>query len=256
MPYSTAESTQLMAGCEQAWMDLLRLHVRFDQQANDLGENQGREYIKYGVGRRYNLIGFALRKIYRIFPPDRTRNLNQQELADVQINLHAFVINVAGCFDSMAWAFVVRHNLLNEVGGQQGVGLFLKSTSRFLPKAIKDNLDSQAATAWHRTYLKDYRDALAHRIPLYVPPSVFTAEDGARYNALEQEKLAALQAGQLDRIEALEEEQAMIGRPCFSFMHSFDPARPVALHPQVVADTRTVVEFGRIFVDHWHERAA
>jgi hypothetical protein len=32
-------------------------------------------------------------------------------LADVQINLHAFVMNLYGIYDNWAWAYVLRHDL-------------------------------------------------------------------------------------------------------------------------------------------------
>jgi hypothetical protein len=218
----------------------------------------GKEHLKYGVGRRFHLMGYALRNIYKIFPPGRARNLGPQELADVQLNLHAFVINISGSFDNMAWAFVLRHELLAQIGRRQQVGMFLKATRRFLPKSILDKLDTTEAIAWQRTYLTDYRDALAHRIPLYLPPAVLTEEEGTRYNELEQQKFDALRERHLDRIEPLAEEQARIGRPCFAFMHSIgpaDPSRPVVFHPQLLADTRTIIDFGAVFLDHWHERA-
>lgn len=258
MPYSEEQARQLEEQCESTWLDLLKLHVRFDREANGFDDEHGKEFLKYGVGRRFHLMGYALRNIYRIFPPGRAANLGQQELADVQLNLHAFVINLAGSFDNMAWAFVLRHGLLQQVGGRMGVGMFVPATRRFLPQDIRDNLDTPEARAWQQTYLKDYRDALAHRIPLYLPPAVFAPGDGERFNALEQQKFDALRTGHFERIEAFDEEQAQIGRPCFAFMHSFgptEPSRAIAFHPQLLSDTRTMVDFGSLFLEHWHERA-
>lgn len=255
MAYTTAQTLSLKQQCATACEDLLRLHVRFDQAATDIPDDRGKEHIKYGVGRRLHLIGFALRNIYRIFPPDRATTLGLQELADVQLNLHAFVINLSGSFDNMAWAFVLRHSLLNQVGGPINVGMFRDATQRLFPFALKTLLDAPEAKTWQRTYMKDYRDALAHRIPLYLPPAVVTKEEADRYGVIEQEKLDALRKRQFDRIEKLEEEQAQLGRPCFAFMHSFDPgspSRPIALHLQLVTDTRTLIGFGEAFLQHWH----
>lgn len=258
MSYTREQATALKAQCETAWIDLLKLHVRFDQVARDLGDEHTGEHLRFGVGRRFNLIGFALRNIYRIFPPDRETTLGLQELADVQLNLHAFVINVSGAFDNMAWAFVFRHGLLNEIGGRTRVGILQDATRRHLPPAVRAQLEIPETQRWLNTYLKDYRDALAHRIPLYLPPSIVTQEESVRYNAIEQEKVRELQRGDFQRIEELEGEQARLGRPCFFMLHSFNPVEPsrrVWFHPQIVSDVRALVEFGALFLDRWHERS-
>jgi hypothetical protein len=58
----------------------------------------------------------------------------------VQINLHAFVINLSGVFDNWAWAFIHRHDLLRNVGGKTNVGMFKEATQRLLPAALSDYL--------------------------------------------------------------------------------------------------------------------
>jgi hypothetical protein len=40
---------------------------------------------------------------------------------------------------------------------------------------------------WYTEYSKNYRDALAHRIPLYVPPSALNKEEQEEYMLLEKQ---------------------------------------------------------------------
>ena len=42
-------------------------------------------------------------------------------------------------------------------------------------------------TQWYNEYAKNYRDALAHRIPPYVPPAALNDEQARRYKLLEDE---------------------------------------------------------------------
>ena len=49
--------------------------------------------------------------------------------------------------------------------------------------------------------------------------------------------------------------EAELGSPSFVFVHSLqeEGVKPVVIHPQLLADGNTVVEFGNLFMDHWHE---
>jgi hypothetical protein len=74
---------------------------------------------------------------------------------------------------------------------------------------------------WHSDYLKNYRDALAHRIPLYIPPSELTPEEGERFRALQNEEADCILTNRWDRLEEVKREQNAIGRPCFAFLYYF-----------------------------------
>lgn len=259
MAYTAEQAQNLSAQFNEIWMDLLRVQAAFVHEAENLTPEKGKEFVQFGVGRRLYLITMTLRNIFRIFPPERTKVLTFAESADVQINLHAFIINLAGFFDNAAWAFVLRHSLIAEVGDPRKVGLFLTSTSKFLPKLICEALAAADMQNWQQRYLKDYRDALAHRIPLYLPPAEASPEEARRISTLEVEKMDALRSFNLPRFEALEAEQATLGKPCFFFLHATgpeNPSQPVWLHPQILADAKGVLEFGRLFLEHWHDRTS
>jgi hypothetical protein len=65
----------------------------------------------HGVGRRLKLLGRCVRNVFHLFPPSRTIPLASDDLDEVQISLHAFVMNLYGLFENLAWAFVLRHDL-------------------------------------------------------------------------------------------------------------------------------------------------
>ena len=216
-----------------------------------------KEHLLHGAARRLNIIKKSIENIFTEFPLTTTHPLNQDALYNVQINLHAYVMNLYGIFDNWAWVFIFRHNLLSKVGGKHGVGLFRKNTAKHLPDSLRDYLSSETMISWHEKYLKSYRDALAHRIPLYIPPAEFTHEEGARYNQLENEKIDLIKTMKWQRLDEVYEEQANIGRPSFVFLHSYEeePPRPVLFHPQLLCDGLAIVEFGSLYMEQWNEVA-
>lgn len=84
----------------------------------------------------------------------------------------------------------------------------LPQTLQDLPLSVTDYLTSERMARWHSEYLKNYRDALAYRIPLYIPPQTVTKEQGELFNALEAEKWAPSGKGKWERINAIYDEQS------------------------------------------------
>ena len=134
-----------------------------------------------GVCRRLNIIQGCIRNIYRIFPVERTQLLDENERADVAINLHAFLINIHAVPDNLAWAYLLERGVTLK---PSQVGLFNKHTKPYMRKEIFESLKSNGITKWHIGYAKNYRDALAHRIPPYVAPDVLTAEQEEKHRGL------------------------------------------------------------------------
>lgn len=225
-------------------------------QSQALAQPDVQKHLNHGVGRRISVIKKALEAIFQLFPPSTNRPLKRDVLSDVQINLHAFVLNVSGIFDNWAWAFLFRHGLIGALRDRRNVSIFKEETQRLLPTPIQNYLLTSDISKWHEQYLKGYRDALMHRIPLYIPPASWTDEDKEKYDRLEDEKAACIRTSQWDRLDKVWNEQDNIGSPCFMFLHEYSPdakARPLVLHPQLLSDSKTVLEFGNLFYASWHE---
>jgi hypothetical protein len=219
---------------------------------------RAREYLRSGVGRRLRVLHRAFSKMFDLFPVSTVQPIDRDNLDDAQINLHAFIMNLHGLFDNLAWTFVLHHDLLSQVGGRKNVGFFLSDTTRFFPPALRAFAGDAKVNTWHGEYLKTFRDALAHRIAPYIPPATYSDEDEATYIALEQQWLESIRTREWDRAEDISRRQANLGAPCFAFVHSFDPAegkRIVYLHPQVMADAKTAAEVCAVFFANWQQRA-
>ena len=167
-------------------------------------------------------------------------------------------MNLYGLYDNWAWAFVLRHNLLPTLGDRRRVGIVQHATQKHLPAELRQYLTSDVLKRWHDEYAKSFRDALAHRIPPYVPPAHFTEEEGRRYNDLEDENLKCINTMRWERLDEVSAEQSALGRPSFVFLHAFveeEAPRPILLHPQLLTDGMASVEFGSLFLQHWHKAA-
>lgn len=254
MPYTSEQIEQFKNELARLVDALQQLQLKVVVQGQPLDANSKlREHLLHGAARRISIIKRAIQNIYELFPPETKRPLEPDLLADVQINLHAFVMNLYGLYDNWAWAYVFKHNLESAIGDKRSIGLFLEATKNKLPAPLREYLSSQTTTEWHQ-YLKSFRDALAHRIPPYIPPAQFTPSEGQRYNELENEKVDCIKTHRWQRLNEIYEEQTMLGLPCLYFLHSYNehPAPlPLYLHPQILSDTAAVVEFGDLFLEHW-----
>lgn len=90
-------------------------------------------------------------------------------------------MNLYVLFDNLAWAFVLHHDLLSTVGDRKKIGFFLSATSRFFPPTLRAFADDAKMNTWHGEYLKNVRDALAHRVAPNIPPATYSKEDESEY---------------------------------------------------------------------------
>jgi hypothetical protein len=179
------------------------------------------EYMTQGVGRRLKLACRCISNIYRIFPPDRTELLKDDELSDICINLHAFYLNVFGLLDNLAWVLNHERQLsLNKMN----VGLYDKRMRQHLSSGFDAHL--QSLSKWYDELLKHYRDALAHRIPLYVPPFLIPTDDP---------ELKSFDPSAEKRIAPF-------------YLQSVDESpKQILMHAQLLADFKTVESIVRHF---------
>jgi len=230
-------------------------------QGQSLTNDLAKEYILHGASRRISVLRRSVENIFRIFPLETIQLLQQDDLYDVQINLHAFVMNLYGVFENCAWAFVIYHDLKEVIGDRNRISLFKKETKKHLPEPIISYLRSQSMIDWHK-YILSYRDSLAHRIPLYIPPSAFTEEDSVKYRQLQEEQMECFRkfaegysdTAIVDRTRQIFTELSAIGSPCPAFLHSLtedEIARQMLIHPQLICDSRTIIEFTNLFLQEW-----
>lgn len=137
--------------------------------SENLKNNDAKEYILNGVARRIETIYKCIKNIFNLLPIDECSLYKEDKIADATINLHAFYINIAGLLDNFALVIWLEKKPLEGVENKKDVGFdkkcFCKSLSNNFQIYLKESF------LW-RKYIKNYRDALAHRIPLYIPPLI------------------------------------------------------------------------------------
>lgn len=204
---------------------------------------KAREYAHHGFARRIQTLARCIHNTFEIVPPDTVEVPEKTFLHDAQINVQAAIGNTYGCVDNLAWVWVHECGLAQSINRKQvGLRKHHKQVRSTLSSGFRAYLDS--LEAWF-DYLVDYRDAFAHRIPLYIPPGGALPKDHDEVNDLENRKIAALnafQAHEYDRLDA-EQSKLFVFQPliCHSFAEM--PA-PFAFHPQLIADFLTVEQLG------------
>jgi hypothetical protein len=202
------------------------------------------EFIIHGLARRLATLKHSIERIYEILPPQRT-DPTHEELLDVTNHLQAFVINVYGAIDNLAriWCFEACIKQPNgKAIPRNQIGF--KATHICVRKSLSKPFHAylQKSDEWF-DYLEGYRDALAHRIPLYIPPRIYSKADAVKNKDLELEIKEA--RGDFPRRSELLSQQQRLGTFAPVMMHSFsESAQPVYVHTQLICDFSTVVEIG------------
>jgi hypothetical protein len=222
-----------------------------------LSGERAREFLLQGVNRRLRILFRCVRSIFRLFPPDKVDLLDDDARVDVQINLHAFLINVYGLTENLALAIAYENDLVGEKGDGKldirKVNLFRREFRKLLHPNLRSYLQDRKIVSWYNEYAKNYRDALAHRVPPYVPPSSLDEMERKQSEDI-QKRLSQLSWEQdLDQAEFLQQQQQSLGRANPLFVHSFaDESKPVYLHLQVIADFNTVEELLDLVLENFY----
>ncbi len=200
------------------------------------------EFATQGFLRRFDTMRRCLGHIFGILPPETVGIPDEDRLKDTAIQVQSFLFNVFGCLDNLAWVWVLERGIKKPNGGDLppsaiGFGSKCETVRASLSQDFRHKLDG--FQDWFAT-VESYRHALAHRIPLYIPPYAVTPDNKEKYQQLQK----ALTDAQLKfdrdataRIEA-EIEPLKFFRPFV--LHSVREDPPLALHPQCLADFNTV----------------
>ncbi|MHA1546961.1 MAG: hypothetical protein ACTSUY_11160, partial [Alphaproteobacteria bacterium] len=209
---------------------------------------QAKEYATQGFSRRLKILTRCIKNIFERIPPDQVDLPIEESLSDTIINIHAFIVNIFACIDNLAWVIVNEKNIAMGNGKSLskidvGLGKKNKVVRRACSSEFREHLESM--DNWFE-YLENYRHALAHRIPPYIPPYAVTPENEGAFKSLDARMQNASLSGDLAEHESLSAEQRKL---CFFrpwLMHSFvERSNPIVFHAQIIADFNTIDELGQ-----------
>ena len=253
MNYSDDALSQLMKKHSELlsrYSDLIISVMSFSQS---LKRDRAREFLVHGVCRRLMILYTCIINIFQLFPPDQDKPLIEKNRIDVEINLHTFLINIYGTLENLALSAGYEYEII----GKKSEGkISIRQANLFrieFRKRLRDPLNTYLSQSriidWYKQYSKNYRDALAHRIPPYVPPSALNDEEQQRSQAIEKKIASIYPTHNFNQIEDLRQEQAALGRANPLFIHSFsERAKPLYLHAQILADFSTIEELVEVFI--------
>jgi hypothetical protein len=205
-----------------------------------------REHALHGFSRRLGTLIRAIDLVFELLPPEMDTIPERDTVVDATIAIQSFVMNTFGCLDNLAWIFVYEKGVTKSDGAAldpQSVSLGSKAVRAKFSKEFSDYINSR--DDWFNG-MKDFRDSLAHRIPLYIPPFMVTPDVEGEYNRLERELGEAMGAGRFNEYDRLQREQERLGRFRPFMTHSvIEGAAGIVFHYQLLADFNTVDEFGR-----------
>ena len=210
--------------------------------------DKAREYARHGLSRRLGVLVHCLERVFARLPPNTTKPPDAAEILDVTVFLQAFVFNVFGCIDNLAHVWVNEKVVLDKdgkalpdrwVGFRKDNKIVLES----LPPTFREYLAD--LEPWF-DQLENMRHALAHRIPLYIPPYVIPDDKLTEYHAIGTgvwEAIKLRDYGEADRLE--KKQSALTSFEPFA-THSFEENAPVVFfHRQMMSDYDYVEEISR-----------
>lgn len=219
----------------------------------DFGESRAKEFAHHGFVRRLKILARCIENVFALIPPEQVEPADSQVRSDAEINIQASVFNVFAAADNLAWIWVIEKAVRQDDGSElPDTWIGLRRTNRrvraSLPQGLRDYVTG--LDEWF-DMVDNYRHALAHRIPLYIPPYNVDPANETAYRALDAAKNEALfvrgNIDEHDRLQAAQKEMEFF-RPWM--LHSIgEGARPLVFHPQLLANFNTIEEMGRTFMD-------
>jgi hypothetical protein len=237
---------------------------RLSQQHADLGDRysklqdailartfksaRAQEYARQALGRRLDEMSRSIAFVFELLPPEKEDIPERDSRIAATMLLQSFFINVQGCLDNLAWIWVYETGLEDPDGGEMRRGLVgLGRDYRYLMKTFSDGFRTyvRGLKKWMK-HISEFRDTVAHRIPLYIPPYIIDDKDVAEYNRLGQEVNAAVSRGDMEAYDTLRKQQDALGKYRPWMNHSPTEGSPVCVfHPQILQDFVTIDEITR-----------
>jgi hypothetical protein len=206
-------------------------------------DSRAKEYAVHGFSRRLKTLARCIDNVFRILPPDRADLPSIDKLFDAMINIQAFVFNVFGSIDNLAWIWVQEKSVRKEDGSpipNSWVGLSKDNTCVRSSLSTEFQEYLEGLDVWF-DHLDNFRHALAHRIPLYIPPYSIPKDKEAVYRQLEDCIAEARKRVDFEECKRLKAKQEALATFVPEMRHSFEEeSRPVSFHPQLLTDFLTI----------------
>jgi hypothetical protein len=194
---------------------------------------RAREYATHGFTRRLKIVRRCIDNVFRILPSNRKDRPSLDELEDATISIQAFVFNLSGAIDNLAWIWVWEKG----VTAKDGSALAKRDVGLGPSKALVRESLSAEFQQYFKTFDKwfddmvVFRDALAHRIPLYIPPYAMTKDEIAVCEDLNVQMTGAIKRLDFPEYDRLLDQQMQLGTFVPWMQHSFEEQQTASISP-------------------------
>lgn len=249
MAYFSAEQiAELNAGCNEVNKQCDDLRTKLTLRTYK--SQRGAEYAKHGISRRLETLARTIDHVYELLPPEQENIPDRDNVLDATVSIQAFTMNAFGCLENIAWVWASEKDVKNADGTplEPGdVGLGKKALRRSLTPQFRTYLDGKKD--WLENLIS-FRHALAHRIPLYIPPYVVPKANVAKYDELEKAKFDEPARSDPKEYERVKAEQLKLCQFLPGMTHSiYEEAPQVEFHSQMLNDYVTIDEHCRTLLE-------
>ena len=218
----------------------------------DYNDSRAKEFAHQGYLRRVTTLVRCIENVFELLPPERAEIPNREDRKDAEINNQASVLNTFGCIDNLAWIWVKEKNIIKADGStlpRSWVGL--GKENKFIRASFSADFQKYLPTIddWFE-HLVDFRDALAHRVPLYIPPYTVGVDNQEEYLKLDGQKMEASRFGDIAEHDRLDAEQMALVAFRLWMQHSYiEEAKPTVFHAQLLTNFNTINELGNMILE-------
>ena len=215
----------------------------------DFKNPKAREFAIHGLPRRVRLLAHCIESVFSNLPPGTTEPPSNDVILDTTVYLQSFVFNVFGCVDNLAHIWVREKELTGKNGKPFNdteigfIGVKYKPVLDTLSKEFSDYL--KGLEPWFE-HVINFRHALAHRIPLYIPPNYVPDENLQRYEEIGKRIDEAVQQGNYEEVDRLQDEQFSLTLFHPVATHSFsEESKLMYFHAQMTQDFNIVADIAQ-----------
>ncbi|MGX9963428.1 hypothetical protein ACVFYP_08885 [Roseomonas sp. F4] len=143
--------------------------------------SKSKEYAVQGFCRRLKIMRRCIENIDAKIKIHSVCDVDDEDRLDASINIQAFTLNSFGALDNLAHVIVEEKQLRSSSGGvlrPEYIGLMPKNTEVRSALSLEFFSYLKSLDEWMEN-LKKFRDALAHRIPIYIPPGISNNSNAA-----------------------------------------------------------------------------
>jgi hypothetical protein len=205
------------------------------------------ELALHGLGRRFETLKSCIDIVFEAIPITMEGLPTYENLQLATVALQSHLINVFGAADALAGLWVEQRNVGKPNGNalsQGQIGLGGGERYDIVRASFTDGfrayLDTRAE--WFDV-MEKYRNAVAHRIPVYIPPYSVDPANQAQHDALDTQMDQAIKRQDFAAVTGLEEQRNALRffRPWMT--HSIlDNAPILGIHGQMLTDFNTIEE--------------